>query len=333
MKSKSLILIVIACGCGLVASIGISQIMDRGGGQAQGETTKILVALNDININDRIDAQNVKLEDWPKDRVPEGAFAKFDEVKDLYTRTRFYKGEPILKVKLSNSLGNNPPIPEGYRVVPITVKENLVADQLIQPGDRVDILCFMQRGSEIPMTITKTVLTDVRIWAVNEKTERAKQEDNESIQARTVSVLVKPEQVEMLMLAMELGKIRLSLRRADDKTPVDSKDGTSISELISKSGQLATDPAPTNTSTSMMEYLKGKQDNQSAPEPAPKGPVKSMVVHTPDGVKLYKWNRENELPEVITLGEAGAPATAPSIATPPAEGTNSGTAIAPPDDN
>jgi isoleucyl-tRNA synthetase len=95
---------------------------------------------------------------------------------------------------------------EGYRVVPITVKENLVADQLIQPGDRVDILCFMARSAEIPMTVTKTVLTDVRIWAVNEKTERAKEKDNETTQARTVSVLVKPEQVGLS--TERLGRIR-----------------------------------------------------------------------------------------------------------------------------
>ena len=35
MRMKSLILIFIALGCGLVASIGISQVMDRGGGSGQ----------------------------------------------------------------------------------------------------------------------------------------------------------------------------------------------------------------------------------------------------------------------------------------------------------
>ena len=54
------------------------------------------------------------------------------------------------------------------------------------------------------MATTKTVLTDVRIYAVNDKTERAKDKDNELIQVRTVSVLVKPDQVEMLALAMEI---------------------------------------------------------------------------------------------------------------------------------
>src|SRR5688572_9473452 len=98
MKSKSLILIVIACGCGLVASIGISQVMDRGGAPAP-DTTQILVALNDVNINDKLDAQNVRLEDWPKDRVPEGSFAKLEDVKDQFTRARLYKGEPIIKAK------------------------------------------------------------------------------------------------------------------------------------------------------------------------------------------------------------------------------------------
>ena len=73
MRMKSLILIFIALGCGLVASIGISQVMNRGGGGGSMEMEQILVALTDIDIGTKLDAQNVKLEDWPKAKIPEGA--------------------------------------------------------------------------------------------------------------------------------------------------------------------------------------------------------------------------------------------------------------------
>ena len=62
MRMKSLILIFIALGCGLVASIGISQVMDRGGSGGSLEVEQILVALNDIDIGSKLDAANVKLE-------------------------------------------------------------------------------------------------------------------------------------------------------------------------------------------------------------------------------------------------------------------------------
>ena len=328
MKSKSLILIVIACGCGLVASIGISQVMDRGGGTGAVDTTQILVALNDVNINDKLDAQNVRLEDWPKDRVPEGAYSKLEDVKDQFTRARLYKGEPIIKAKLSSSPGGPAPIPEGYRVVPIRVDAANIAE-VVQPGDRVDVLVFMHKGPDIPMTQTKTVLTDVRIWAVNDKTERAKDKENETIQARTVSVLIKPDQVEMLMLAQELGRIKLSLRRPDDKSPLEHSDGTGITKLFG-TPQSGSEPAGGAPKPSFADFLtKNKGATAAAAQPlvtepaAPSGPIKRMVVHTPDGIKLYQWNNENELPEVITLGEGGAPATAPALPI-PSGGTSGG---------
>lgn len=334
MKSKSLILIVIACGCGLVASIGISQVMDRGGGAAQAETVKILVALNDVNIFDKLDAQNVKLEDWPKDRVPEGAFMKLEDVKGQFTHARLYKGEPVLKAKLSNSKnGPQQTIPEGFRVVPISVERGVVTD-LVQPGDRIDILVFMKQSAEVPMTTTKTVLTDVRIFAVNDKTERAKEKENETIQARTVSVLVKPDQVEMLMLAMELGKIKLSLRSPSDKKDI-KLNGATSSELLANSGASGTDPVPVSVPeipvNSAIDVTKQPSQGDLAAT-IPQGPTKTMTVHTPTGTMQYVWRDGNDLPEVITLGEGAGASTAPALPAPaPTTGAADGGKNSPPE--
>ena len=109
MRMKSLILIFIALGCGLVASIGISQVMERGGSSGPGmEMEQILVALADIDNNKKLDATNVKLEDWPKAKVPEGAIRRLDDAKDKFAATRFYKGEPILISKLADQASSMP---------------------------------------------------------------------------------------------------------------------------------------------------------------------------------------------------------------------------------
>ena len=58
MRPKSLLLLALALGCGLVASIGISQVMDRNGHpDAKIETVPIYVALHNINLGDPIDAK------------------------------------------------------------------------------------------------------------------------------------------------------------------------------------------------------------------------------------------------------------------------------------
>ena len=78
MRGKSLVLIIIALGCGLVASIGISQIMDKKpvDSSHQMKMGKIYVAIVDVDINEPLNAEMVKLEEWPQDKIPEGAITK-----------------------------------------------------------------------------------------------------------------------------------------------------------------------------------------------------------------------------------------------------------------
>ena len=77
MRPKSLILLALALGCGLVASLGISQVLDSKNGQvAVVETVPIYVALHNINLGDPIDEGMVSLEEWPKSKVPVGAITK-----------------------------------------------------------------------------------------------------------------------------------------------------------------------------------------------------------------------------------------------------------------
>ena len=101
MRPKSLLLLVLALGCGLVASIGISQVMDRNAKRPQAvETVPIYVALHNINLGDPIDAKMVSLQEWPKDKVPRGAISKLEELEGRRPRTAIIEGEPILEGKL-----------------------------------------------------------------------------------------------------------------------------------------------------------------------------------------------------------------------------------------
>ena len=81
MRPKSLILLILALGCGLVAAIGINQVMANRATQntaAVGETTPIFVAVSDIGMGDPLTPQVLKLEEWPKGKVPPGAMDRLD---------------------------------------------------------------------------------------------------------------------------------------------------------------------------------------------------------------------------------------------------------------
>src|SRR6266550_761621 len=232
MRMKSIVLIFIALGCGLVASIGISQVMNRDGGSSM-EMEQILVALSDIDIGTKLDAQNVRLEDWPKTKIPDGAVRRLEDVKNKYSNARFFKGEPLHVNRISDSLGNIAvKVPPGYRAMPVKVDEDTVMKG-ISPGDRVDVMVFVKKnGVEITETGAFTILTNVRVFAVNTNTERASDGKEQTANFKTVSVLVKPDHARELAVAASMGKILLTLRRPDEKDEAAGEEVTPLAEIL-----------------------------------------------------------------------------------------------------
>ena len=226
MRPKSLALLMLALGCGLVASIGITQVLanrNKTPAGPTGQTESIFVAMTDIGMGDLLTAQNLRLEQWPSDKIPQGAISRMENVEGRRTRTKLYAGEPILENKLlgkgASEQGATALIPKGYRVVP--VKVNLVSggSSLILPGDRVDVMVHLvkNRARGIHETITKTILQDVKVFAVNDILGLDDGSDNDkSIAAKTISLLVTPDQAAKVTLASQLGTIQLVMRSPED---------------------------------------------------------------------------------------------------------------------
>jgi pilus assembly protein CpaB len=311
MRPKSMILIVIALGCGLIASIGISQVMEkRSAAVAAAPMENIYVAMTDIPLGETLTAQMVKLEEWPKDKVPEGAVRTLEEIEDRRPLTRLYPGEPILAAKLIDAnkfSGASEKIPKGLRVVSVKVTMDSSASGLIHPGDRVDVLVFLKQGKGIPHTETRTILKNVTVFAVNERTQRELEEEADAMAAKTVSLLVKPNQVEKVTLASELGRIKLSLRRSDDDTE-DNANGATLADLENgpaggtPRGSLLTQTLPTSQNGvpgGITDFLKGMRamSLQDADTTAKEGWV--MHIHTPADIQVFNWDDRNSLPREL----------------------------------
>jgi pilus assembly protein CpaB len=229
MRPKTLALLLLALGCGLVASVGITQMMANRNKDAavSGESQPIFVASNDIGLGDQLNSQVIRLEQWPKDKVPVGAISQLEQVDGRRSRTRLYAGEPILENKLlSRGASNGGPsdlIPKGYNVV--TVKVDLVSGggSLIMPGDRVDVMVHLVKdpSRDIPETVTRTILQDIKVFAVNDVLGLdGEKEGAKSIAAKTISLLVAPNQAAMVMLATQLGTVQLVMRSPGGSAPV-----------------------------------------------------------------------------------------------------------------
>ncbi len=227
MKGKSVALLVLALGCGLIASLGITQVLaKRGDPSVPSDATPVYIAKTEINTGILITPEQLKLEQWPKDRVPVGAVTRQEDLDGRRARQKIYAGEPIIEPKLlaRGQVPTDGLVPKGLRVVPVAVQLEAIHGGLVLPGSRCDLQVFIRADPNLGVseTLCKTILQDIRVFAVNNVTsiesQDSKTPDTRSIPGgKTVSLLVTPAQAQVVTLASQLGQIRLILRSGEDQ--------------------------------------------------------------------------------------------------------------------
>ena len=318
MRPKSMVLILIALACGLVASIGISQVVDKKSSQQEtSQTAPVYVATVDVPIHEKLTAQSVSREEWPIERIPPGAITKLEEIDGRKPTSPLYKGEVILGARLvdpNSSIMTSTRIPKGYRVVSVKVQVDSAVSGLLSPGDRVDVLGYFRQNGQTSST-TKTILTDITVFAINDRISRRTTDDEEgTLEAKTVSLTVTPKQAQRLLLAAELGQIKLSLRNIED-------DGDEVPEKTAYE-----DLAPSG-STGLFggqPFTAPVQPKLPAFQQQPSG--FQMELMSPAGTETYKFDDRSSLPTRTNEQSAGGAAFPNSFGTPPpaSGGTDSG---------
>ncbi len=317
MRTKSIALLAVALGCGLIASIGITQVLATRTPEVQlvtGETETIFVALGEVAMGDMLSAQLVRLEPWPKDKVPPGAITKLDDLDGRRTKVKLFAGEPILEDKLFRKGEEYIPtslIPKGFRVVAVKATTDTVGGNLLNPGDRVDVMVYLTRNPqfEIETTGMRMVLENIKVFAVNDIVEVGSEKESRTIKAATVSLLVTPEQAAKLALAAELGPIKLALRAPDENTTkgaieVTPRDllGKSDAGKSEKESLVPDDPGSGKGGVSLLDIMKAAASRTSKPEagpspleriaPPPQTETWNMRILTPNGVEDVTFERE-----------------------------------------
>jgi len=252
MRAKSLALLVLALGCGLVASIGITQVMsnkDDTGAPAADEQT-VFVTKEQVPAKVPLTADVLRLENWPKDKVPEGALTKIEDIEGRLTKTTLVAGLPVVESNVFKKGEGGTPfdeLPPGYRALPVRVDIVTGGSNMIKPRDRVDLLWHVIRNPAkgIPETRMLSLLQDVRVFAVNDVVDVSTEDGQRtSIKAATVSLVVTPQQAMKVSLASEEGKLRLVPRspmdnQSADYTPI------SVGDLLGDGTEMADRTADT----------------------------------------------------------------------------------------
>ncbi len=218
MKTKSVVLLAMALGCGLVAMLGVQQILS--GEQKPKDTVKVLVAKQEIPPGVKLDPTQLGFEDWPRENVPPGAVTTPEEYEERALRVRAYPGDVLLQPKLTErgDYGASSSIHKGLRVVTVPVNMTTVHSGMIRPGDRIDVLCTysIRRPGQAEISRTKTVLEYIEVFAIDRNRE-GEGDSSKGTKAENLSVLVTPEQAHLLMLAANKGKLQMALRNSEDK--------------------------------------------------------------------------------------------------------------------
>ena len=231
MKSKSMILMFVSLGFGLIAAIGISQVMGKNKGTVEPTKamTPVLVAVDHLDLHAKLTPENVKIDHWPSEIVPEDAAVDLTEIEEQAITTRVAKGMPILKKDLvaANQISRLP-IPPGFKAVAIKVSADDTLNGLLAPGDHVDVIgVFRVREEGQSVSVSKTFLKNVKVFSVddsfhNEGPREAGGGKNNSI----VGVLLNERQSEHLVLVQKVAQLKLALRgnNIDDDDDIDLAD-------------------------------------------------------------------------------------------------------------
>lgn len=200
---------------------------------------EVVVAAKPLSLGGTIKPGDVKVSKVPNDQFPKGAFSKVEEVMDRPVVSNILLDEAIIVGRLGergSGLGIAPIIPVGMRAVTVRVTEVVGVAGFVLPGMRVDVL-VTGRPPESNDTVTTTVLQNIIVLSAGQNYQPDAR--GQAINANTVTMLVSPEQAEMLTLAGNEGRIQLVLRNGSDhgieKTP-----GRELAELYGGRGRKKT---------------------------------------------------------------------------------------------
>lgn len=303
MKSKSIFLMAVSLGFGLVAAIGITQVMGRNNQPvAVPEEPKlpILVAVQDIDIDAELTPEMFVQEEWPARLVGEGVATTFEDIEGMVTRARIGKKQTL---NLSNLLDKTKlrekRIPVGYKVIGIKMGGDDHLDGLLEAGDLVDIM-VVARGNRGAGSSAKTFLRKVRVWSIGSKTKKDVEQSSSAKGSTVVGLLVTEKQAERIILAEKIADLKLAMRGKVDAPANQLSGGTnSIDDEGSQGNSTNAD-----IEAEIRKWQRSMNANNSNPvSPAmPSEPVEfedqpeqfQMVIFNGDGPTAYTFDKNTK---------------------------------------
>lgn len=194
----------------------------------QQRLVRIVVATQPLEFGEPLTEQNIRLQNFPANSVPEGAFRTLPEaLKDNRVALRpIVPGEPVLKSKVSGTDGRATLaalLPDGFRAITIPVNNINGVAGFVLPGMMVDVLLLRQiegDGATNADQRADLVMESVQVLAVD---QLADEKTGKPKVSRSVTVAVTPQDASRLAIANRMGTLQLTLRKMEPQFTVDGE--------------------------------------------------------------------------------------------------------------
>ena len=181
--------------------------------------SEVLVANVNLTPGQALSVDQVRWEKWPTSSV-DPSFITHDSVgsvdeavKGSVVRAMILPGQPIAKTAIVRGDASGfmaATLSDGMRAISITISADSSAGGFILPNDRVDVILTRKPDSSSARGFAKTILSDLRVLAVDQTFRQDK--DTRTVVGKTATVEVTPEQAEAVAAATMSGQLSLALR-------------------------------------------------------------------------------------------------------------------------
>jgi pilus assembly protein CpaB len=187
----------------------------RAAGDAQA-VGSIVVAAKSLGFGIAVTADNTAEIPWAAKTLPDGAFAtKDDLLKDgrRVVLSPLEPNEPVLRSKTTGpgqrgSLSSL--LQEGKRAVTVRVDDVRGVAGFILPGDFVDVVLIAEDSASRRENYSEILLQNLKVLAVD---QLASERQEQPTIPKAVTLEVTPEQAQKILLATNIGRLSLTLRR------------------------------------------------------------------------------------------------------------------------
>lgn len=214
-NTRALIMIGISLIAGVTAMVLALRWLTQ---QSTITTDKVVVAANDLGAGQSVDAQRLRLIDWPAGNVPAGTFKRLEDLDGRVVKVNVLKDEPILESKLAakgTRGGLSAVINEGKRAITVRVNDVVGVAGFALPGNYVDVIVNTQKDAsrDRDQSFSKIVLERILVLAVAQEASR---DDTKPRVVNAVTLEVTPQEAEKIDLARSVGTLSLVLRNQVD---------------------------------------------------------------------------------------------------------------------